>query len=111
MIPILMLYHEHDENPAMRPKAISPEQREKIIQYVAAGLLGAYRYFRSSRQCQDLSFLGWTRKCVRITPRKVSRPRLLHAGKCCNGEPECCDRVGECPLNAVNAVYPTNRTR
>lgn len=50
VLPILMLYHEHDEDPAMRPKPISAEQREKIIQYVAAGLLEAYRYFRPSRQ-------------------------------------------------------------
>jgi uncharacterized protein len=46
MIPVLMLYHEHDEDPAMRPKPIGPEQREKIIQHMAAGLSGAYRYFR-----------------------------------------------------------------
>jgi uncharacterized protein len=46
MIPMLMLYHEHDEDPAMRPKPIGPEQREKAILSMAAGLLGAYRYFR-----------------------------------------------------------------
>jgi uncharacterized protein len=46
MIPMLMLYHEHDEDPAMRPKPISPEQREKVIKSTAAGLVGAYRYFR-----------------------------------------------------------------
>ncbi len=50
MIPILMLYHEHDEDPEMRPKPIRPEQREKIIQYVAAGLLGVHRYFKSRWQ-------------------------------------------------------------
>lgn len=46
MIPMMMLYHEHDEDPAMRPKPISPEQREKVIKSTAAGLVGAYRYFR-----------------------------------------------------------------
>jgi uncharacterized protein len=46
MIPMLMLYHEHDEDPAMRPKPIGPEQREKLIVSMAAGLVGAYRYFR-----------------------------------------------------------------
>jgi len=46
MIPMLLLYHEHNENPAMRPDPISPEQREKVIESMAAGLLGAYRYFR-----------------------------------------------------------------
>jgi hypothetical protein len=46
MIPMLMLYHEHDEDPAMRPKPIDPEQRKKVIESMAAGLVGAYRYFR-----------------------------------------------------------------
>ena len=46
MVPVLMLYHEHDPNPAMRPEPISAEQREKVIEHMAAGLVGAYRYFR-----------------------------------------------------------------
>jgi len=50
MIPMLMLYHEHDEDPTLRPKPIGLEQREEIIQHMAAGLLGAHRYFRQHRQ-------------------------------------------------------------
>ena len=46
MIPMMMLYHEHDEDPTMRPKPIGPEQREKVIESMVAGLVGAYRYFR-----------------------------------------------------------------
>jgi uncharacterized protein len=49
MIPALMLYHEHDEDPAMRPNPITPEQREKLIVRMAAGLVSAYRYFRQSQ--------------------------------------------------------------
>jgi uncharacterized protein len=44
LIPMMMLCHEHDEDPEMRPKPISPEQREDVIVHMAAGLLGAYRY-------------------------------------------------------------------
>ena len=29
LLPMMMLYHEHDEDPEMRPEPISPEQREK----------------------------------------------------------------------------------
>ncbi|MDE3073839.1 MAG: UPF0149 family protein [Chloroflexota bacterium] len=47
LIPMLMLYHEHDDDPTMRPKAISPDKREKVIGQMAAGLVHAYRYFRS----------------------------------------------------------------
>ena len=50
MIPMLMLYHEHGEDPAMRPKPIGPEQREKIIESMTAGLVAAYRYFRQHGQ-------------------------------------------------------------
>jgi uncharacterized protein len=50
VIPMMMLCHEHDEEPEMRPDPISPEKREKIIAYMAAGLLGAYRYFRKHRE-------------------------------------------------------------
>jgi hypothetical protein len=50
LIPMMMLCHEHDEDPEMRPEPISPEQREEVIMHMAAGLLGAYRYFRAHRQ-------------------------------------------------------------
>jgi uncharacterized protein len=50
LIPMMMLYHEHDEDPEMRPKPISPEKREEVIVHMAAGLLGAYQYFRAHRQ-------------------------------------------------------------
>jgi uncharacterized protein len=49
MVPVLMLYHEHDEDPELRPGAIEPERREEIIIQMAAGIVRAYRYFRSDR--------------------------------------------------------------
>lgn len=49
MVPIFMLHYERDTDPKMRPKPISPEQREDVIVHMAAGLLQAYRYFRSRR--------------------------------------------------------------
>ena len=45
LIPIMMLYHEHDEDREMRPP-ITPEKREQVIAGMAVGLLGAYKYFR-----------------------------------------------------------------
>ena len=50
LIPMMMLCHEHDEDPEMRPKPITPEKREDIIVHMAAGLVGAYRYFREHRK-------------------------------------------------------------
>ena len=50
LIPMMMLCHEHDEDPEMRPEPISTEQREDVIVHMAAGLLGTYRYFRAQRE-------------------------------------------------------------
>jgi uncharacterized protein len=50
LIPMMMLYHEHDEDPEMRPKPISAEKREEVIVHMAGGLVAAYRYFREHRQ-------------------------------------------------------------
>jgi uncharacterized protein len=50
LIPMMMLCHEHDEDPEMRPKPISPEKREQVIARMAVGLLGAYQYFRAQRE-------------------------------------------------------------
>jgi uncharacterized protein len=46
ILPVMMLYHEHDPDPTMRPGPIGKELREKVIVNMAAGLVGAYRYFR-----------------------------------------------------------------
>ena len=46
----MMLCHEHDEDPKMRPEPITPEKREDIIMHMAAGLVGAYRYFRAHQE-------------------------------------------------------------
>jgi uncharacterized protein len=50
LLPMMMLRYEHDEDPEMRPEPITPEKRETVIVHMAAGLMGAYRYFRQSRQ-------------------------------------------------------------
>lgn len=50
LLPVMILYHEHDEDPEMRPPPITPEAREDIIAHMVAGLSAAYRYFRPERQ-------------------------------------------------------------
>jgi uncharacterized protein len=42
MIPVLMLYHEHDEDPELRPGPIEPEKRRDIILQMVADIAGAY---------------------------------------------------------------------
>ena len=88
LIPMMVLYHEHDEDREMRPKPISPEKREEIIVHMAAGLVSAYRYFREHPQADvGNSFTPGPR---RNTP-KVGRNELCPCGsgkkykRCCGG--------------------------
>ena len=87
LIPMMMLFHEHDEDPEMRPKPISPERREDVIVHMAAGLLGAYRYFREHRQVSASAHTSETRRNV----PKVGRNDPCPCGsgkkykKCCGG--------------------------
>lgn len=88
LIPMMMLYHEHDEDPEMRPEPITPEKREDIITHMAAGLVGAYRYFRAHRE--DHAGTAFAPKSPRSTP-KVGRNDPCPCGsgkkykKCCGG--------------------------
>lgn len=52
MLPIMMLAHEHDADPAMRPNVISPDKREALLQEMIAGLTKIYRYFEPHRQAE-----------------------------------------------------------
>jgi len=85
LIPMMMLCHEHDEDPELRPKPISPEKRDDIIVHMAAGLLGAYRYFRAHREANAVVGTAGPR----LTAPKTGRndPCLCGSGKkykkCC----------------------------
>lgn len=50
MLPILMLAHERDLDPEMRPNPIPAEKREELLQEMIAGLTKIYRYFEPHRR-------------------------------------------------------------
>jgi uncharacterized protein len=87
LIPMMMLHHEHDEDPEMRPEPITPEKREEVIVNMAAGLLGACRYFKEHRQVGT----GAHKSEPRRTTPKVGRNDPCPCGsgrkykKCCGG--------------------------
>jgi uncharacterized protein len=88
LIPMMMLYHEHDQDPETRPSPISPEKREKVIVHMAAGLVPAYRYFRGHRQAyKGTAFTPQPRR----TAPNVGRNDLCPCGsgkkykRCCGG--------------------------
>jgi len=87
LIPMMILYHEHDEDPEMRPEPITPDKREKVIALMATGLINAYEFFRKERD----GALGIpVSESQRSTP-KVGRNNLCPCGsgkkfkKCCGG--------------------------
>jgi uncharacterized protein len=57
LIPMMMLYHEHDEDPETRSDPITPDKREQVIAFMEAGLMNAYEYFRKERE-GDLGVLA-----------------------------------------------------
>lgn len=50
LVPVLMLAHEHDPDPKLRPDPISPKQRDSILTHLAAGIIQIYRYFEPHRR-------------------------------------------------------------
>lgn len=86
LIPMMAIYHEHDEDPETRPEPITPERREDIIVHMPAGLLVAYRYFRAQRE----AYSGLDRAAP-PNNRKIGRNDPCPCGsgkkykKCCGG--------------------------
>lgn len=60
LIPMMMLYHEHDEDSEMRPERITPEKREDTITHMAVGLVG------------HIGISGRTGKTTRALPSRLS---------------------------------------
>src|ERR1035438_10346727 len=87
LTPMMMLYHEHDEDPEMRPDPITPDKREQVIAFMAAGLMNAYEYFRKEREGD----LGVDAPEPRRNASKVGRNDPCLCGsrkkykKCCGG--------------------------
>ena len=87
MLPVLMLYHEHDEDPELRPGPIGPEKREEIIVQMAAGILRAYRYFRQHQRRVASTYGPEPQR----SPGKIGRNEPCPCGsgkkykRCCGG--------------------------
>jgi uncharacterized protein len=91
LIPMMMLAHEHDKDPKMRPEPISPEKREEVIALMTAGLVNAHCYFRAAREAHGQDTV--TIEPRRSTP-KIGRNERCPCGsgkkhkKCCGGTVE-----------------------
>ncbi len=52
VIPVLMLFHEHDSDPESRTPTIEPEKREDVLKLMVAGLVRIYHFFEPHRRQQ-----------------------------------------------------------
>jgi uncharacterized protein len=77
LIPILVLAHEHDPDPEMRPLKgnIDVERREKLILLIATGVTAIYRYFAPQRRRMEARFNA-ERTAYRQAERKIGRNDL-----------------------------------
>lgn len=50
ILPMMMLYHEHDDDPGTRTPHIAPDKRQDLIMSMIAGLTHIYRYFAEQRR-------------------------------------------------------------
>ena len=50
LLPMMMLAHEHDPDPELRPPPIEGDKREELIAAMIAGLTRTYRYFERRRR-------------------------------------------------------------
>jgi uncharacterized protein len=90
MVAIMLLAHEHDLDPAMRPPPVADDRREALLQNMIASLTWIYRYlepYRRNTAQQDHPFTT-----MRRTHPKTGRndPCFCGSGKkfkfCCDGK-------------------------
>jgi uncharacterized protein len=90
--PIFALADEHNADPEMRPykKAISTEEREKLIVGAAAAVTGIYRYFEARR-------LGEREPFDNVTTFRRAVPKIGRNDPCPCGSgkkfKQCCGRT------------------
>jgi hypothetical protein len=77
LVPILVLAHEHDPDPEMRPLKcnIDVERREKLILGIATGVTAIYRYFAPQRRRMQARFAA-EGTAYRQAERKIGRNDL-----------------------------------
>ncbi len=90
LLPILILFHEHDDDPEMRSykEPVSAELREKLIVGAAASVTMVYRHFAASRRTSAQASTMTSSSCRRPEP-KIGRNEPCPCGsgkkykRCC----------------------------
>lgn len=74
MVVIMLLAHEHDPDPEMRPPPIPADKREDLLVDLTAGLVRIYRYFEPHRRALTRS--------PQLEPRRREGPKIGRNESC-----------------------------
>ena len=91
LVPIMLLAHENDPDPEMRPKPVQPEKRDELLQMMIGSLTRIYRYLEPRRQSGAHAMRDDAQMPLRRVGPKVSRndPCPCGSGRkyklCCAG--------------------------
>ena len=77
LLPMMMLAHEEDPDPEMRPPPMDNEKRKEVVASMIAGLTLAYRYFEPKRR---LDLRGAATQPLRRRAPKIGRNDLCPCG-------------------------------
>ena len=91
LVPIFVLFYEHDEDPEMRPykEPVSDELRQTLLAGAAAGVMRIYEYFEPHRRGEVQVMREGS--SYRRSSRKIGRNEPCPCGsgkkykKCCGG--------------------------
>lgn len=68
LVPMMLLAHEHDPDPSLRPPPIEPDKREKALELMIASLPAIYRHFEPQRRALA--------RAPTPMPQRKARPKI-----------------------------------
>ena len=71
LLPIMLLSHEHDSDPTMRPFPVPPEKREDILMEMIAALAKIYRHFEPFVAPHQTTFTRRRNRSVELGPKSA----------------------------------------
>ena len=94
ILPMMLLVHESDPDPALRPAPVSAEQRDEIVGLMTLGLVRVYRFFHGAEPNG--------RRATSVATATIGQ-RMSPCAPCpCGSEKayrECCEALNETPVH------------
>ena len=88
---MMLLDHEHDPDPELRPPPLTPEKRKELLGLLEAGIVLTYRYFKPHRERDAQEWIAAERSQQYQRKPKIGRNHPCPCGsgkkykRCCGG--------------------------